>query len=225
VPASGQTGSSLKCILLFFPTSRLSAIPPVLTQAQQVSIETAGTRWAVGGAMPVSFGCEQGSVCCEARQEPRHSLARAKRSPVRIPKALSSTSRVLPPAHGSTQLARHLLPPRTAPREYGKIPPRLARADVRSGTDGSFASPLTPGGGEPRQVRGDRVRDPWSGIRRRSPESSDVLGMGASWRPERGVRYRGVGEWQLDVKQLVLYRRQLDGTWRIARMINNSNTY
>ena len=29
----------------------------------------------------------------------------------------------------------------------------------------------------------------------------------------------------VDVKQLVLYRRQPDGTWRIARMINNSNTY
>ena len=30
---------------------------------------------------------------------------------------------------------------------------------------------------------------------------------------------------EVDVKQLVLYRRQPDGTWRIARMINNSNTY
>lgn len=27
----------------------------------------------------------------------------------------------------------------------------------------------------------------------------------------------------IDIKQLVIYHRQIDGSWRIARLINNSN--
>ncbi len=42
------------------PTGRASA-----SRAQQVSIETAGTTWVVAATIPVSFGCEPGSVCCE----------------------------------------------------------------------------------------------------------------------------------------------------------------
>jgi uncharacterized protein (TIGR02246 family) len=89
-----------------------------------------------------------------------------------------------------------------------------------------------PPGAPPVTTRAGLVEMARAGFRHKAsidivPEEIEVFGAWAFARSRVNgqVRLAGSGEViQIDIKQLVIYRRSDDAGWQIARLINNSNT-